>query len=190
MGANVIVTEVDPTRALEAVMEGYRVMSMAEAAKIADVIVTTTGNVDVVDHRHLDALKDGVILANSGHFNDEINIPALETRARGKRRVRELVDEYQLEDGRRVYLLGEGRLINLAAAEGHPAAVMDMSFANQALSVEYLRKAANSLEHRVYDVPLDIDREIARLKLESMGVRIDELTPGQQTYLAGWEQGT
>ena len=190
MGANVIVTEVDPTRALEAVMEGYRVMPMGEAAKIADVIVTTTGNVDVVDHRHLGALKDGVILANSGHFNDEINIPALEERARRKRRVRELVDEYQFEDGRRVYLLGEGRLINLAAAEGHPAAVMDMSFANQALSVEYLRKAADSLEHRVYDVPLDIDREIARLKLESMGVRIDDLTAGQQTYLAGWEQGT
>jgi adenosylhomocysteinase len=190
MGANVVVTEVDPTRALEAVMEGYRVMPMIEAARIADLIVTTTGDVDVIDQRHVDALRDGVILANSGHFNDEINIPALEARAKAKRRVRDFVEELQLEDGRRVYLLGEGRLINLAAAEGHPAAVMDMSFANQALAAEYLRGAADRLERRVYDVPLDIDREIARLKLESMGVKIDELTAGQQKYLASWDQGT
>jgi len=190
MGANVVVTEVDPTRALEAVMEGSRVMPMIEAARIADLIVTTTGDVDVIDQRHVDALRDGVILANSGHFNDEINIPALETRAKAKRQVRDFVEEFQLEDGRRVYLLGEGRLINLAAAEGHPAAVMDMSFANQALAAEYLRGAADKLERRVYDVPLDIDREIARLKLESMGIEIDELTAGQQKYLASWDQGT
>jgi adenosylhomocysteinase len=190
MGSNVVVTEVDPTRALEAVMEGYRVMSMVDAAKIADVIVTTTGNIDVIDERHVDSFKDGVILANSGHFNDEINIPILERRAERKRRVREFIDEYRLPDGRRVYLLGEGRLINLAAAEGHPAAVMDMSFANQALSVEYLRQNADSLERQVYDVPTEIDGEIARLKLESLDVQIDELTPGQEKYLAGWEQGT
>src|SRR5436190_1114906 len=190
MGANVIVTEIDPTRALEAVMEGYRVMPMIEAARIADLIVTTTGDVDVIDQRHLEALRDGVILANSGHFNDEINIPALEARAKAKRRIRDFIEEFQLDDGRRVYLLGEGRLINLAAAEGHPAAVMDMSFANQALAAEYLRQAGGKLERRVYDVPLDIDREIARLKLESMGVKIDELTAGQQKYLASWDQGT
>ena len=190
MGANVIVTEIDPTRALEAVMEGYRVMPMIDAARIADLIVTTTGDVDVIDERHVEALRDGVILANSGHFNDEINIPALEARAKAKRRVREFVEEFQLAAGRRVYLLGEGRLINLAAAEGHPAAVMDMSFANQALAAEYLRQAGGKLERRVYDVPLDIDREIARLKLESMGVKIDELTAGQQKYLASWNQGT
>jgi adenosylhomocysteinase len=171
-------------------MEGYRVMPMIDAARIADLIVTTTGDVDVIDERHVEALRDGVILANSGHFNDEINIPALEARAKAKRRVREFVEEFQLADGRRVYLLGEGRLINLAAAEGHPAAVMDMSFANQALAAEYLRQAGGKLERRVYDVPLDIDREIARLKLESMGVKIDELTAGQQKYLASWDQGT
>ena len=190
MGSNVVVTEIDPTRALEAVMEGYRVMPMSEAAKIGDVIVTTTGNIDVIDERHVAMLKDGCILANSGHFNDEINLPVLERHSKGKRQVRPFVDEYELEDGRRVHVLGEGRLINLAAAEGHPAAVMDMSFANQALSVEFLRKSAGSLERKVYDVPLDIDREIARLKLNSMGVQIDELTSGQQKYLASWDQGT
>jgi adenosylhomocysteinase len=190
MGANVVITEIDPIRALEAMMEGFRVMPMADAVKIADVIVTTTGNVDVVDHRHIDSFKDGVVIANSGHFNDEINIPALESRAQAKRRVRDFVDEYKLSDGRRVYLLGEGRLINLAAAEGHPAAVMDMSFANQALAVEYLRKAAGTLEQRVYDVPVELDQQIARLKLESMGAKIDQLTPDQERYLAGWEQGT
>jgi adenosylhomocysteinase len=190
MGANVVVTEIDPTRALEAVMEGYRVMPMAEAVKIADLIVTTTGNIDVIDDRHIAALKDGCILANSGHFNDEINLPVLERQSKGKRQVRPFVDEYQLTDGRRVHVLAEGRLINLAAAEGHPAAVMDMSFANQALSVEFLRKSAGSLERKVYDVPIDIDREIARLKLASMGVQIDALTVGQQKYLASWDQGT
>jgi adenosylhomocysteinase len=190
MGANVIVTEVDPTRAIEAVMDGYRVMPMLEAARIADIIVTTTGNIDVIDQRHLDSLRDGVILANSGHFNDEINIPAVEAKARQKRQVRDFVEEFRFEDGRRVYLLGEGRLINLAAAEGHPAAVMDMSFANQALSVELLFKSSEQLAPKVYDVPLDIDREIARLKLESMGIQIDALTPTQEEYLASWEQGT
>jgi adenosylhomocysteinase len=190
MGANVIVTEINPTRALEAVMEGFRVMPMSEAVRTADVIVTTTGNVDVLDHRHLDALKGGAVVANSGHFNDEINIPALEERAKAKRRMRDFVDEYELSDGRRIYLLGEGRLINLAAAEGHPAAVMDMSFANQALAVEYLQQTAGTLENKVYEVPAALDQQIAYLKLESMGVRIDQLTPEQEKYLASWEQGT
>jgi adenosylhomocysteinase len=190
MGANVIVTEINPTRALEAVMEGFRVMPMSEAVRTADVIVTTTGNVDVLDHRHLDALKGGAVVANSGHFNDEINIPALEERAKAKRRMRDFVDEYELSDGRRIYLLAEGRLINLAAAEGHPAAVMDMSFANQALAVEYLQKTAGTLENKVYEVPAALDQQIAYLKLESMGVRIDQLTPEQEKYLASWEQGT
>jgi adenosylhomocysteinase len=190
MGANVIVTEINPTRALEAVMEGFRVMPMSEAVRTADVIVTTTGNVDVLDHRHLDALKGGAVVANSGHFNDEINIPALEKRAKAKRRMRDLVDEYELSDGRRIYLLGEGRLINLAAAEGHPAAVMDMSFANQALAVEYLQQTAGTLENKVYEVPAALDQQIAYLKLESMGVRIDQLTSEQEKYLSSWEQGT
>jgi adenosylhomocysteinase len=190
MGSNVIVTEIDPTRALEAVMEGYRVMPMAEAAKIADIIVTVTGDVDVIDARHVGNFKDGVIIANSGHFNDEINIPALADAAKGRRMVRDFVEEFELQDGRRVYLLGEGRLINLSAAEGHPAAVMDMSFANQALGAEYLLKAAAGLQPEVYVVPEDIDREIARLKLASMGVQIDTLTPAQEKYLASWDQGT
>ena len=190
MGAQVIVTEVDPTRALEAVMEGYRVMSMAEAARIADIIVTVTGNIDVVDDRHVDQLRDGVIVANSGHFNDEINLPVLERRTRARRTVRDFVEEYELNDGRRIYVLGEGRLINLASAEGHPAAVMDMSFANQALACEFLQKEHGNLDRKVHEVPLDIDREIARLKLSSMGIEIDTLTPGQKKYLTSWEQGT
>mgnify|MGYP005845382601 CR=1 FL=1 len=190
MGANVIVTEVDPVRAIEAVMDGYRVMPMREAVKSADVVVTSTGDVNVVDQAHLDVLKDGAILANAGHFNDEINIPALESLAVAKRRVREFVDEYRLADGRRVYLLAEGRLINLAAAEGHPAAVMDMSFANQALSAEFIVKHAAELQPKVYGVPRETDREIARLKLRSMGVEIDELTAEQREYLTSWQSGT
>ncbi len=190
MGANVIVTEVDPLKALEAVMDGYRVMPMLEAAKEGDVFVTLTGDIHVLDRHHFEVMKDGAILANSGHFNVEINIPALEEMAVEKRRVRPFVDEYRLPDGRRLYLLGEGRLINLAAAEGHPASVMDMSFANQALSAEYLVKHGKELERKVYAVPEPIDREIARLKLEAMGVRIDTLTPEQEEYLNSWEHGT
>lgn len=191
MGAHVIVTEVDPTRALEAVMDGFQVMPLLEAARRGDVFVTVTGNKNVLDRRHFEVMKDGAILANSGHFNVEINIPALEELAGGqKRRVRDFVDEYRLPDGRRIYLLAEGRLINLAAAEGHPAAVMDMSFANQALCAAYLVRHAGRLQKEVYNVPLEIDREVARLKLESMGVGIDTLTPEQERYLASWEEGT
>ena len=190
MGANVIVTEVDPLRALEAVMDGFRVMPMLEAAKIGDIFVTSTGDKNVIDRHHFEVMKDGAILANSGHFNVEINIPALEAMAVEVRRVREFVDQYHLPDGRRISILGEGRLINLAAAEGHPASVMDMSFANQSLAVEYLVKHGKELEKRVYPVPRDIDREIARLKLAAMGVEIDVLTPEQEEYLTSWEAGT
>ncbi len=190
MGANVIVTEVDPVRALEALMDGYRVMPMAEAAKIGDIFITTTGDVNILDEPHLKAMKNGAILANSGHFNDEINIPALEKMSSGKRRVRDFVDEYRIADGRRLFLLGEGRLINLAAAEGHPPDVMDMSFANQALGVEYLVKHAKELGRKVYVVPREIDHEIARLKLAAMGVNIDTLTAEQEKYLRSWESGT
>ena len=190
LGANVIVTEVDPVRALEAVMDGYRVMPMLEAAPLADIIVTVTGDVNVLDRQHLERLKDGAIIANSGHFNDEINIPALESLSTGKRRVRDFVDEYTYADGRRVHLLAEGRLVNLSAAEGHPASVMDMSFANQALGAEYMRQHAAELQPRVYTLPSAIDREIARLKLQAMGVRIDTLTPEQELYLNSWESGT
>ncbi len=190
LGANVIVTEVDPLRALEAVMDGYRVMPMSEAAAIGDIFVTSTGDVHVIDQHHIAAMKDGAILANSGHFNVEINIPALEALAVEKRQPRPFVEQYVLPDGRRINLLGEGRLINLAAAEGHPASVMDMSFANQALSVEYLMHHAQELDRQVYPVPKHIDAEIARLKLAAMGVRIDTLTPEQEKYLASWEAGT
>jgi adenosylhomocysteinase len=190
LGAHVIVTEVDPVRAIEALMDGFQVMPLIEAAGRADVVITVTGNLNVVDRQHVEALKDGAIVCNSGHFNDEINIPAIEDLARGKRKIRDFVEEYQLVNGRRLYLLGEGRLINLAAAEGHPAAVMDMSFANQALAAEYMVKHARELENRVYVVPEEIDRDIARMKLESMGVAIDTLTAEQQKYLASWEQGT
>ncbi len=190
LGANVIVTEVDPLRALEAVMDGYRVMPMSEAAPLGDIFVTSTGNVNVIDRPHLEAMKDGAILANSGHFNVEINIPALEALAVEKRRPRPFIEQYVLPDGRRINLLGEGRLINLAAAEGHPASVMDMSFANQALSVEYLVHQARQLDRQVYPVPRHIDAEIARLKLIAMGIRIDTLTPEQEKYLASWEAGT
>ncbi len=191
LGANVIVTEVDPLKALEAVMDGYRVMPMIEAAPQGDIFITSTGDINVIDRQHFEVMKDGAILANSGHFNVEINIPALEEMAVAPpRRVRPFVDEYVLPDGRRLYLLAEGRLVNLAAAEGHPSAVMDMSFANQALCAVYILRNAERLERTVYPVPDEIDREIARLKLESMGVRIDVLTPEQERYLASWEEGT
>jgi len=190
MGANVIVTEIDPLVALEAVMDGFRVMPMAEAAAIGDIFVTLTGDLNVVDKHHFEVMKDGALVANSGHFNVEINIPALEAMAVEKRQVRPFVESYKLKDGRVISILGEGRLINLAAAEGHPASVMDMSFANQALGAEYMVKNAGKLEKKVYDVPEEIDREIARLKLDSMGVKIDKLTEEQVKYLGSWEEGT
>lgn len=190
LGANVIVTEVDPLPALEAVMDGFRVMPMGEAARIGDLFVTLTGDINVIDKHHFENMKDGAIVANSGHFNVEINIPTLEAMAKEKRLVRPFVEQYILADGRSINLLAEGRLINLAAAEGHPASVMDMSFANQALSLEYMTKRADELENRVYRVPEDIDSEIARLKLESMNIQIDTLTEEQIAYLNSWEEGT
>ncbi len=189
-GAHVIVTEVNPVRAIEAVMDGFRVMPMAEASRSGDVFVTVTGNKSVIRREHFERMKDGAIVANSGHFNVEIDIPALKDLARSKRRIREFVDEYTLSDGRRIHLLGEGRLINLAAAEGHPAMVMDMSFANQALSVLHLVRGNIKLENRVYPVPIEIDEEIAALKLRSMGTSIDRLTPAQKRYLEDWKEGT
>ncbi|MEK7386862.1 MAG: adenosylhomocysteinase [candidate division NC10 bacterium] len=190
MGAHVIVTEVEPMRALEAVMDGFQVMPMARAAEVGDVFVTVTGNTTVLSSDHFSRLKDGAILANSGHFNVEIDLATLGAMARGRRTVRPFVDEFTLQNGRRVYVLGEGRLINLTAAEGHPAAVMDMSFANQALAAEYMVKQGRTLERKVYGVPREIDLEIARLKLASMGVEIDELTSEQRAYLASWTHGT
>jgi len=190
MGANVIICEVDPLKALEAVMDGYRVMPIRDAAGIGDVFVTLTGDINVIRKEHFLGMKDGAIIANSGHFNVEIDIPGLEKISKKKRRAREFVDEYTLKDGRRINLLGEGRLINLAAAEGHPASVMDMSFANQALSCEYIAKNHKKLQKKVYKVPDFIDRNIAKLKLESLGVKIDTLTEEQKKYLASWEIGT
>lgn len=190
MGANVIVTEIDPLPALEAVMDGFRVMPMPEAAKIGDIFVTVTGDLNVLDQDDFENMKDGAIVANSGHFNVEINIPALEAMSSEKRLVRPFVEGYDLKDGRTIYVLGEGRLINLAAAEGHPASVMDMSFANQALSAEYMLRNAAQLEKRVYSVPEAIDKDIARLKLEAMGVQLDVLTEQQVHYLNSWEEGT
>src|SRR3954471_18082513 len=190
MGADVIITEIDPTKALEAVMDGFRVMSMAEAAKIGDVFVTVTGNKSVLRGEHFAAMKNGAVVANSGHFNVEIDIPALEKLASSHRPTREFVDEYGMKDGRKIYLLGEGRLINLAAAEGHPASVMDMSFANQALCCEYLVKNYKNLDKKVFAVPVELDKRVARLKLEAMGVKIDKLTPLQEEYLASWSEGT
>jgi adenosylhomocysteinase len=190
LGANVIVTEVDPLKALEAVMDGFRVMPMQEAAEEGTLFCTLTGDINVIDKHHFEVMKDGAIISNSGHFNVEINLPALEEMAESKRQVRPFVEEYTLKDGRRLHILGEGRLINLAAAEGHPASVMDMSFANQALSLEYMVRNAEKLENTVYGVPEDIDREIARLKLEAMGVDIDTLTEEQEKYLHSWEHGT
>jgi adenosylhomocysteinase len=190
MGATVLVTEVNPLRALEAAMDGNQVVSMADAAPRGDLFITVTGNKSVLRREHFAAMKDGAIIANSGHFNVEIDIPALERMSVGKKLARPYVEEYRLKGGKHVFLLGEGRLINLAAAEGHPAMVMDMSFANQALSVEYLVKAAGKLEKSVYVVPADIDKEVARLKLKSMGTTIDTLTPEQVKYLATWSEGT
>ena len=189
-GAEVVITEVDPTKALEAVMDGFRVMSMDEAAKIGDVFCTVTGNKNVLAKQHFEHMKDGAIISNSGHFNVEIDIPALEKLSSSKRTTRTSVEEYSLKDGRKINLLGEGRLINLAAAEGHPASVMDMSFADQALSVDYMVKNYKSLEKKVYRVPDDLDKRVAKLKLESMGIKIDKLTPEQEEYLAGWSEGT
>ncbi len=191
MGANVIVTEIDPLKALEAVMDGFRVMPMIEAAAIGDIFVTSTGDINVVDQPHFAVMKDGAIVCNSGHFNVELNLPVLASMATGApRRVRPFVEQYTLPDGRHINILAEGRLVNLAAAEGHPSAVMDMSFANQALCAEYMRIHAEELEHTVYAVPEDIDQAIARLKLNAMGVQIDVLTEAQQKYLASWQEGT
>jgi len=190
MGAQVIVTEVEPTRALEAIMDGYQVMPLLEAAKIGDIFISISGDKHVIDEAHIRAMKDGAIMANSGHFNVEINIPALEKMSVSKREMRPFTDEYTMKDGRRLYLLGEGRLINLAAAEGHPANVMDMSFANQALSLEYIAKNQGKLDIKVFPVPEKIDKQIARLKLDSMGIKIDSLTPEQEKYLTSWEEGT
>ncbi len=190
MGANVIVTEIDPLPALEAVMDGYRVMPMDEAARIGDIFVTVTGDINVIDKHHFEIMKDGAIVANSGHFNVEINIPALDKMATSKQLVRPFVDQYKLKDGRVIHILGEGRLVNLAAAEGHPASVMDMSFANQALAAEYLLKNHGKLQKQVYSVPEQIDKDIARIKLEAMGVKIDILTDEQLKYLSSWEEGT
>jgi adenosylhomocysteinase len=189
-GADVVITEVDSVKALEAAMDGFRVLKMDEAAKIGDIFVTVTGDVNVLDRKHFEAMKDGAILANSGHFNSEINLKALDDMATGVRQVRPSVQEYKLRDGRRLHVLGEGRLINLAGAEGHPAAVMDMSFANQALCAEYVAANASTLEKRVYDVPDEIDKEVARLKLNAMGIAIDTLTEEQERYLSSWEEGT
>jgi adenosylhomocysteinase len=189
-GADVIITEIDPTKGIEAVMDGFRVMPMAEAAKLGDVFITVTGNKSVIRAEHFEAMKSGAVVCNSGHFNVEIDIPALEKLSSGKREVRPLVDEYLLKDGRKVYLLGEGRLVNLATAEGHPAAVMDMSFANQALSAEYLLQNYKQLKPQVYVVPQNLDKEIARLKLDSMGHKLDKLTAEQEHYLASWQEGT
>ena len=190
LGAHVIITEVQPIPALEAAMDGYQVMPLIKACEIGEVFITTTGNMNIIDKAHISRMKDGAILANSGHFNVEINIPALESLAKSKKRMRSSVDEYALGGGRRIYLLGEGRLINLAAAEGHPASVMDMSFANQALCLEYLTRMKGKLEPAVYSVPEKIDQEVGRLKLASMNITIDSLTREQKKYLQSWEEGT
>ncbi len=190
LGADVIVTEINPTKAIEAVMDGFRVMPMNEAAKIGDVFITVTGNKSVLTHEHFEKMKDGAVISNSGHFNVEIDIPSLEKLSSGHRVARPFVEEYTTKDGRKLYLLGDGRLINLAAAEGHPASVMDMSFANQALSAEYMVKHSKELQNQVYSVPEHLDQQIAKLKLESLGVNIDKLTPEQEHYLASWDEGT
>jgi adenosylhomocysteinase len=190
MGAKVIVTEVNPVMALEAAMEGYQVMSLRDAARIGDIFVTVTGDTSVIRREHMELMKDGAVLANSGHFDVEIDKPGLESLATGVRRIREFVDEYRLGDGRRIHLLGEGRLVNLTAAEGHPAAVMDMSFANQALAAEWVVREAEGLRPAVYEVPAELDAEVARLKLHAMGIEIDALTPEQEEYLHSWKQGT
>jgi adenosylhomocysteinase len=190
MGASVVVTEVDPLRALEAVMDGFRVMPIADAALIGDFFCTLTGDINVIRKEHFLVMKDGAIVANSGHFNVELDLPGLRDVSRGERKIRNHIEEYALSDGRKIYVLADGRLVNLAAAEGHPSSVMDMSFANQALSAEYLAKEGRNLESKVYSVPEWIDKEIARLKLESMGIKIDTLTEEQAKYLTSWEMGT
>jgi adenosylhomocysteinase len=190
LGGHVIVTEIDPTKAIEAALDGYRVMPMEEAARLGDLFVTVTGNKSVLREEHFRVMKDGAVVCNSGHFNVEIDIPSLEALSRSRRRTREFVDEFTLIDGRRIHLLAEGRLINLAAAEGHPASVMDMSFANQALAAEFMVKNHGSLEKKVYTVPEEIDREIARLKLASMGMSVDIPTAAQERYMTSWEEGT
>ncbi|HMD30344.1 MAG TPA: adenosylhomocysteinase [Candidatus Acidoferrales bacterium] len=190
LGADVIVTEVDPTRAIEAAMDGFRVMPMREAAKLGDIFVTVTGNKGVLVSDHFQLMKDGAVLANSGHFNVEIDLPALEKLATSKREARPLVEEFQLKDGRKIFVLGEGRLVNLATAEGHPASVMDMSFANQALSAEYMAQHHKEMKPTVYSVPEHLDKQIARLKLDSMGIQIDKLSTEQEHYLASWQEGT
>ncbi|TAN43084.1 MAG: adenosylhomocysteinase [Nitrospirae bacterium] len=190
LGARTIVTEIDPLKALEATMDGYEVMPMADAAKIGDIFITATGDINVVSGKSFPLMKDGAIVCNTGHFNVEIDIESLKKLSKAKRTIRDYVEEYTLKSGKRIYLLGEGRLINLAAAEGHPSAVMDMSFANQALSAEYMVKNAKKLQNKVYSVPEKIDKEIARLKLKAMGIKIDALTPEQKNYLESWEMGT
>jgi adenosylhomocysteinase len=190
LGAHVVVTEVDPTRALEAVMDGYEVMPMSAAAEIGDLFITVTGDKNVLAKEHFKKMKDGAILANSGHFNVEIDIPALAKLAKSRRTMREFVEEYKMSNGRRLYLLADGRLVNLSSAEGHPASVMDMSFANQALCAEYMVKNASKLERKVYSVPQEIDRMVARIKLDAMGVQIDVLTKEQAKYLSSWSEGT
>jgi adenosylhomocysteinase len=190
MGANVIITEVNPLKALEAVMDGYRVMPISEAAEIGDIFCTVSGNVNVIRKEHFLKMKDGAIIANSGHFNVELDLGGLDELTLSRRKIRDFVEEFQLNNSRKVYLLGEGRLINLASAEGHPSSVMDMSFANQALAVEYLVRYHKNLEKKVYPVPSEIDQEIARMKLLSMGIQIDQLTEDQKQYLTSWEKGT
>ena len=190
MGAQVIVTEVDPVKALEAVMDGYRVMPMTEAAPQGDFFVTLTGDSNVIDRAHLEVMKDGAIMANSGHFDSEINLKALNEMSEGKKRIRASVEEFRLGDGRKLFLLGEGRLVNLAAAEGHPAAVMDMSFANQALGAEWIAVNHAKLNNEVYELPHEVDQEIASLKLNAMGIEIDYLTNEQKHYLTSWQEGT
>jgi adenosylhomocysteinase len=190
MGAHVVVTEVDPRKAIEAVMDGYRVMPMNEAAKIGDIFVTVTGNYHVIREEHFKLMKDGAIVCNSGHFNDELDLDAIRRIARSKSEPRAFVEQYEMHDGRKLCILADGRLVNLAAAEGHPASVMDMSFANQALATAYLVKHRDELEKQVYDVPVEIDEEVARLKLSSMNVEIDTLTPEQMKYISSWSEGT
>ena len=190
LGADVIITEVDPTRAIEAAMDGFRVMPMREAAKLGDVFVTVTGNKSILVGEHFQLMKDGAVVANAGHFNVEIDLPALEKLATSRREARPLVEEFQLKDGRKIYVLGEGRLVNLATAEGHPASVMDMSFANQALAAEYMAQHSKELKPQVYSVPEHLDKQIARLKLDSMGIQIDKLSTEQEHYLASWQEGT
>ena len=190
MGANVIIVEGSPLRALEAVMDGYRVMPVAQAAEVGNIFCTVSGNIHVIRKEHFLKMKEGTIICNSGHFNVELDLEGLEKITSSRRKIRDFVEEFHLQNGRRIYLLGEGRLINLAAAEGHPSSVMDMSFANQALSAEYLVKHHRTLEKKVHPVPHEIDQEIARIKLLSMGIQIDQLTRDQERYLASWEQGT